>query len=260
MKPGHCIPCGPVDPVPSPCLLNCDLAHTCQDEAPCCCNAPCATFVIFWSSSPVCWQARPWQPSCPSPSPAASSACCCCSCCSPADRPLLLGRAGAACCCATWGAVRAGGGGPGGLARAPAPILRSHHALRRARHRAHPGRGRPPLSKDEQAMILWFALPLTLASLFRHPGPLPPPALARHQSGADPHRRHHRPAALARSASGSVPAGGSPPDRPAGTRRGGPGLPLYQQARQIRDKLTPILACTLTAVLISVCTTLGSAT
>ena len=34
-------------------------------------------------------------------------------------------------------------------------------------------------------------------------------------------------------------------------------LPLYQQARQIRDKLTPILACTLTAVLISVCTTLG---
>ena len=70
---------------------------------------------------------------------------------------------GAACCCATWGAVRAGGGGPGGLARAPAPILRSHHALRRARHRAHPGRGRPPLSKDEQAMILWFALPLTLS-------------------------------------------------------------------------------------------------
>ena len=65
LKPGHCILCGPADPVPPPCLLNRDLAHTCQDEAPCCCNAPCATFVIFWSSSPVCWQARPWRPSCP---------------------------------------------------------------------------------------------------------------------------------------------------------------------------------------------------
>ena len=34
-------------------------------------------------------------------------------------------------------------------------------------------------------------------------------------------------------------------------------LPLYQQARQIRDKLRPIVICTLTSVLISVCTTLG---
>lgn len=33
-------------------------------------------------------------------------------------------------------------------------------------------------------------------------------------------------------------------------------LPLYQQARQIRDKLRPIVICTLTSVLISVCTTL----
>lgn len=33
-------------------------------------------------------------------------------------------------------------------------------------------------------------------------------------------------------------------------------LPLYQQARQIRSRLKPILVCTLASVLISVCTTL----
>ncbi|MBV7413102.1 LrgB family protein [Aeromonas sp. sif2433] len=33
-------------------------------------------------------------------------------------------------------------------------------------------------------------------------------------------------------------------------------LPLYQQARQIRSRLKPILICTLASVLISVCTTL----
>ena len=96
-------------------------------------------------------------------------------------------------------------------------------------------------------MILWFALPLTLALYFmtralyrRLPWPVINPVLIptaviiglllwldlpldQYQQGASPLTA----------------------------------LPLYQQARQIRDKLTPILACTLTAVLISVCTTLG---
>ena len=109
-------------------------------------------------------------------------------------------------------------------------------------------------------MILWFAPAPHPGPLFHDPGPLPPPALARHQSGADPHRRHHRPAALARSALDQYQQGASPLTALLEPAVVALALPLYQQARQIRDKLTPILACTLTAVLISVCTTLGSAT
>jgi len=94
-------------------------------------------------------------------------------------------------------------------------------------------------------MILWFALPLTLALYFmtralyrRLPWPVINPVLIptaviiglllwldlpldQYQQGASPLTALLEPAVVALA------------------------LPLYQQARQIRDKLTPILACTL---------------
>ena len=106
-------------------------------------------------------------------------------------------------------------------------------------------------------MIFWLAIPLTLALYFatralyrRLPWPIINPVLVptaviiglllwldlpldQYQQGTVPITALLEPAVVALA------------------------LPLYQQARQIRDKLQPIVLCTLTSVLISVCTTLG---